>query len=174
VYRGEFLRADREGARAVLVDAERLHIDISVAAPAATPRRHKRARQGTRALLVDAERLDIDISVAATAPTRSRDNRAREGMPDLSPTFEIGPNVNWTLARGPRSKLQLRLTVRAAVALESGPDMIGWLATPHLNLDLRASGWNVGMLTGPVIGRRRMDGYLFDVAAQVATAEAPD
>jgi len=140
VYRGEFLRADREGARAVLVDAER---------------------------------LDVDISLAATAPTRSRDNRARAGMPDLSPTFEIGPNVNYTLARGAQWKLQARAPVRAAFTLESGPDMIGWLATPNLNLDLRVQGWNVGVLTGPVFGTRRMNGYFFDVAPEFATASRP-
>jgi len=133
VYRGEFLRADREGARAVLVDAER---------------------------------LDVDISVAATAPTRSRDNRARAGMPDLSPTVEIGPNVNYTLVRGTQWKLQARMPVRAAFTLESGPDMIGWLATPNLNLDVRTQGWNIGVLSGPVFGTRRMNGYFFDVVTR--------
>lgn len=140
VYRGEFLRADREGARAVLVDAER---------------------------------LDVDISVAATAPTRSKDNRARAGMPDLSPTVEVGPNVNYTLARGTQWKLQARAPVRAAFTLESGPDMIGWLATPNLNLDVRTQGWNIGVLTGPIFGTRRMNGYFFDVAPEFATASRP-
>lgn len=140
VYRGEFLRADREGARAVLLDAER---------------------------------LDVDISVAATAPTRSRDNRAREGMPDLAPTVEIGPNVNWTLARGSQWKLQARLPLRAAITLESGADRVGALATPNLNLDLRAQGWSLGLLTGPVYGTRRMNGYFFDVAPQFATPSRP-
>ena len=140
VYRGEFLRADRDGARAVLVDAER---------------------------------LDVDISLAATAPTRSKDNRARAGMPDLSPTIEIGPNVNYTLARGTQWKLQARAPVRAAFTLESGPDMIGWLATPNLNLDVRAQGWNIGVLTGPVFGTRRMNGYFFDVAPEFATVSRP-
>jgi len=140
VYRGEFLRADREGARAVLLDAER---------------------------------LDVDISVAATAPTRSRDNRARAGMPDLSPTVEVGPNVNYTLSRGAGWKLQARMPVRAAFTLESGPDMIGWLATPNLNLDVRTQGWNIGVLTGPIFGTRRMNGYFFDVAPEFATASRP-
>jgi outer membrane scaffolding protein for murein synthesis (MipA/OmpV family) len=140
VYRGEILRADREGARARLIDRET---------------------------------LDVDISVAATAPTRSRDNRARAGMPDLSPTFEIGPNANWTLARGPSWKLQARLPLRAAFTLESSPHMIGWLATPNLNIDWRTSGWNLGFLTGPLIGSRRMNGYFFDVAPQFATATRP-
>jgi MipA family protein len=117
--------------------------------------------------------IDVDVSVAATAPTRSEDNRARQGMPDLAPTFEIGPNVNYTLARTPTMKLQARLPVRAAFTLESGPDMIGWLATPNINLDWRVSGWNVGLLTGPIFGSRRMNGYFFDVAPQFATTSRP-
>jgi len=94
-------------------------------------------------------------------------------MPDLSPTFEIGPNVNYTLARGTQWKLQARAPVRAAFTLESGPDMIGWLATPNLNLDVRAQGWNIGVLTGPVFGTRRMNGYFFDVAPEFATVSRP-
>lgn len=140
VYRGDFLRADRDGARA---------------------------------LLATLDRLDIDVSVAATAPTRSEDNRAREGMPDLAPTVEIGPNINWTLSRGAQWKLQARLPVRAAFTLESGPDMIGWQATPNINLDVRKDGWNLGLLTGPIFGTRKMNGYTFDVAPQFATAARP-
>jgi outer membrane scaffolding protein for murein synthesis (MipA/OmpV family) len=140
VYRGEFLRADREGARAVLIDGER---------------------------------VDFDISAAASPPTRSKDNRARQGMPDLAPTLEVGPNINWTLARGPQWKLQARLPVRAAFTLESGPDMIGWLATPNINVDVRTNGWNIGLLTGPLFGTRRMNGYFFDVAPEFATASRP-
>ena len=140
VYRGDLLRADRDGARARLFNADR---------------------------------FDLDVSVAATAPTRSEDNRAREGMPDLAPTVEIGPNLNYTLSRGDLWKLQARLPVRAAFTLESGPDMIGWMATPNLNLDLRVHGWNVGLLTGPVFGTRRINGYFFDVAPEFATADRP-
>jgi outer membrane protein len=140
VYRGDLLRADRDGARARLFNDER---------------------------------FDVDVSAAATAPTRSEDNRAREGMPDLAPTVEIGPNINYTLSRGEQWKLQARLPIRAAFTLESGPDMIGWMATPNVNLDMRVHGWNVGMLTGPIFGTRRINGYFFDVAPEFATAERP-
>ncbi|HEX6722152.1 MAG TPA: MipA/OmpV family protein [Burkholderiaceae bacterium] len=140
VYRGDWLRADRDGARA---------------------------------LLANIDRLDVDVSVAATAPTRSEDNRARAGMPDLAPTVEIGPNFNWTLSRGEQWKLQARLPIRAAFTIEAGPDMIGWQATPNINLDVRTHGWNLGLLSGPIFASRKMNGYYFDVAPQFATAERP-
>ncbi len=44
VYRGEWLRADREGARAVLLDTQRFDVDVSLAA--AAPARHNAARDG--------------------------------------------------------------------------------------------------------------------------------
>jgi len=140
VYRGEIFRADRDGARA---------------------------------LLVDTERFDLDVSIAATAPTRSRDNLARQGMPDLAPTFELGPNLNLLVGRGAGWKVQLRLPVRAAFTLESSPQSIGWLATPNLNVDWRVNGWNVGLFGGPIIATRRFNGYFYDVPASLATATRP-
>jgi len=140
VYRGDILRADRDGARAVLLDTER---------------------------------VDFDVSVAATAPARSADNAARQGMPDLAPTFEVGPNLNLTLARGPWWKLQARAPLRAALTIEPHPRMIGWQAGPNLNLDTRVGGWNASLLVGPVFGSRAFNGYTYDVAPQFATPARP-
>lgn len=133
----------------------------------------KADREGARAVLLDTERVDFDVSVAATAPTRSDENDARQGMPDLAATFEIGPNLNFTLARGPWGKLQLRAPVRAALTLERDTKMIGWLASPNLNLDTKLGGWNAALLAGPVFGDRSFNGYYFDVAPQFATPSRP-
>ena len=137
VYRGDILRADRDGARAVLFESDR---------------------------------LDFDLSLAASAPTRSRDNRARSGMPDLAPTVELGPNLNYTLQQTAHWKLQLRLPLRVALSLQSPPRDAGWLAAPQLNLDWRQGGWNVGALAGPLWGSRRHHARLYDVAPEYSTA----
>ena len=138
----------------------------------------KADREGARAVLLDAQRFDVDISASASAPTRSRDNRAREGMRDLKPTVEIGPNLNWTVARGRASrgewKLDLRLPVRAAFSVESKSRLAGWIATPNVNLDVRtAGGWNVGLQAGPLFADRRLHGYFYDVAPADANALRP-
>lgn len=133
----------------------------------------KADREGARAVLLDTGRLDFDFSVAATAPTRSDENDARQGMPDLAATFELGPNLNVTLARGSEWKLQVRAPIRAALTLESNPKMIGWLASPNLNLDTKVNGWNAALLFGPVFGSRSFNGYYFDVAPQFATPSRP-
>lgn len=141
VYRGEIFKADRDGARAVLLETDRLH---------------------------------VDLSLAASAPTRSDDNRAREGMADLRPTIELGPNLNLKLADGPGWKLELRAPLRAAMTIESKPQVIGWIATPNLNLDLnRFSGWNIGLQTGVQLANRRFNGYFYNVGSSEATPSRP-
>lgn len=134
----------------------------------------KADREGARAVLFDAQRVEVDLSASVSAPTRSEDNEARRGMSDLAPTFELGPNINWTLARGNAWKLDLRLPVRAAFTLESNPRAIGWVAAPNLNLDVtQAEGWNLGLKLGPLYGSRRYHGYFYDVASAEATATRP-
>jgi outer membrane scaffolding protein for murein synthesis (MipA/OmpV family) len=137
VYRGRFLRADREGARAVLVDRDR---------------------------------LEVDLSAAGSAPTRSEDNQARQGMPDLAPTFELGPNVNILFGRGPDWKIELRAPVRAAFTLERSMRHVGWTASPYVSAEWRQWGWDVGIRLGALWGDRRFHAYTYDVAPQYATA----
>jgi MipA family protein len=50
VYRGEFIRADREGARAMLLKGERFQVDLSVAATAPTRSGENLARAGMPSL----------------------------------------------------------------------------------------------------------------------------
>jgi outer membrane scaffolding protein for murein synthesis (MipA/OmpV family) len=134
----------------------------------------KADKDGTRAVLLNTDALDFDISVAISAPTRSRDNNARRGMADLAPTFELGPNLNWTVAREGDWKLDLRLPVRAVATLESNPKMVGWTSTPNANLDIaNVGGWNLGLLAGPVINSRRMNGHFYDVAPGEALVGRP-
>lgn len=131
------------------------------------------SREGARAVLMDGERFDFDISVAATAPTRSKDNLARAGMPDLKPTVEFGPNLNFTIARSADWKLDLRLPARAVVSVQSKPQDLGWTASPVLNLDVQRWGWDIGVQGGPLYGSRRYNAYFYDVAPSYATATRP-
>lgn len=142
----------------------------------------KADRDGARAELYDEGRVKLDLSVAASAPTRSRDNQARSGMADLAPTLELGPNLVWALPRGPGWALDLRLPVRTVVTVAGRPQALGWMASPHLNVDLSLgagpghgadAGWRLGLLAGPVFGSRGVHGYFYDVPAALATASRP-
>jgi outer membrane scaffolding protein for murein synthesis (MipA/OmpV family) len=130
-------------------------------------------REGAHAVFVDGERLDLDISLAANTPTRSKDNRARAGLADLAPTVEVGPSAKLLLTGGVGWKLDLRLPARAVITVERSPQVIGWTVSPVLNLDLRASGWDLAFNAGPVAASRKYNAYFYDVPAAQATAARP-
>lgn len=140
VYRGNFLRADKDGARAMLFDGDR---------------------------------VDFDLSLGASPPTKSKDSQARAGMPDLAPTFEIGPKLNARLARGAGWKVDLRVPVRAVITLQSQPRAVGWNLEPVINGDFEVNGFNLGVQAGPLWGDRRLHSTLYSVAPEFATATRP-
>ena len=137
----------------------------------------KADRDGARALLFDSQRVKVDVSVAASTPTRSSDNAARAGMPNLPGTFELGPNLNLTLAASlqDRWKLDLRLPLRAAISAQRSPKFVGTTFSPNLNLDVGGvgGGWNLGLLTGPLFADRRYHEHFYGVDAAYATAARP-
>ncbi len=137
----------------------------------------KADRDGARALLLDTQRVKVDVSVAASTPSRSSDNTARAGMSNLAGSFEIGPNLNLTLASSPKQrwKLDLRLPLRAAATIERSPRFIGTTFSPNLNLDIGgvAGGWNLGLLAGPEFADRKYHTYYYGVDAADATAARP-
>jgi outer membrane protein len=149
VYRGDIFRADREGARAVLLDGRQLDIDISVAASAPTQSSDNAARQG-----MDDLKPTLELG------------------PNVNWRLGRGQDVLWGVPLG--WKLELRLPWRAAFTVASDPRYIGWTAAPNLNLDLRTpGGWNIGLLAGPVFNARRFSGYYYDVDAAHATSLRP-
>ena len=137
----------------------------------------KADRDGARALLFDSQRVKVDVSVAASTPTRSSDNAARAGMPNLPGTFELGPNLNLTLAASlqDRWKLDLRLPLRAAISAQRSPKFVGTTFSPNLNLDVGGvgGGWNLGLLTGPLFADRKYHEHFYGVDAAYATAARP-
>lgn len=134
----------------------------------------KADRNGARAQLLDSRLFDLDLSVAAGAPTRSDDNDARAGMDDLAPTIEFGPKLGWTLLQRGPWKFQAQVPVRAAFTLERSPRSIGWVASPHVNLDYRLrDGWNLGLRGGVTYGDRRFHGYFYEVRPEDARPDRP-
>ena len=137
----------------------------------------KANRDGIRGTLFNQDRLELNLSFDATTPVRN--DRERSGMPDLKSTVELGPSFDLHLMRGAeaRWKLDLRMPLRAALTVEAAPKIIGWTFTPRLALDVKDplgwSGWNLGLLTGPLFADRRYHAYFYSVAPQFATASRP-
>ena len=115
------------------------------------------------------------MSVNGSVPVRSSDNPVREGMPDLDPTIELGPSLDFRLAHSQRRTLRLRLPVRALVASDfHSVHGAGWIANPNLSLDVRLDrGWRLGLVAGVLFGDRRNHGYYYGVAPEFARAGRP-
>ncbi|PAS95720.1 MAG: hypothetical protein CGU28_11550 [Candidatus Dactylopiibacterium carminicum] len=139
----------------------------------------KADRNGVRAVLFDVTEAELNISLGASPPVRSKSNRAREGMPDIKPMLELGPSLDFNLWRSTadRVRLDLRLPARAAITARINPEWAGWVFTPRLNVDFAGlggndvrSGWNLGLLAGPMFADRRQNAYFYSVASEYARA----
>jgi outer membrane scaffolding protein for murein synthesis (MipA/OmpV family) len=137
-------------------------------------------RESVRGRLFHSNNVELDLSLNGSVPVKSSDNRTREGMPDLDPSFEIGPSLNVTLARSAddRYKLDFRFPVRSVFATNlSHIHHVGWITQPHLNIDVAAPygylGWRLGLLAGPLFADRRFHDYFYGVDARFATPERP-
>ena len=133
-------------------------------------------RDRVRGLLFKTERVELDLSINGSVPVRSGNNPVRRGMPDLDPTLEIGPSLNFLLAQDPlRYKLSLKLPLRAVIASDfHHVHSAGVLANPQLNLDMQMEqGWKLGLVAGPLFGNRGYHNYFYSVAPQYANAGRP-
>ena len=147
IYRGDFLRVDRE-------------------------------RISGR--IFETDRVLLDVSLYGSVPVKNDDNPDRRGMPDLDPTFEVGPSVNITLweDRPERSRLKLALPVRAVFSTDfSSVRHEGWVFHPRLNFEkgdvIAGSGLNLGLSAGPMFADRGYHRYYYTVEPAFATALRP-
>jgi MipA family protein len=137
--------------------------------------------EGLRGELFDQRYAELSLSINATIPVSSEHNDARRGMPDLDPTFELGPSLDLHLwkSRDDRMRLDLIMPLRAPITIERSPQSIGWLFSPRLNLDVgnvsaSASGWDFGIGAGPIFADRKYHEYFYSVAPRYATAQRPE
>jgi outer membrane scaffolding protein for murein synthesis (MipA/OmpV family) len=135
--------------------------------------------EGVRGRLFDREYAELSLSLSGTIPVSSEDNSARRGMPDLEPTFEIGPSFDihlWKSANGERA-LDLIMPLRMPITIDSSPRALGWLFSPRLNVDIKnlyGSKWDVGFGGGPLFGTKRYHEYFYSVAPRYATTTRPE
>lgn len=139
----------------------------------------KADRHGIRGDLFDSDRVDLALSVSASPPTSSKDAPIRAGMPDLKPTVEVGPKIEFTLWRTENRArfVKLRMPLRAALTVEGSPRDAGWIFSPDLNIDITdlpsLPGWNLGLVAGPYFATRRQHEFFYTVPEQYATATRP-
>ena len=144
VYRGKWLRADREGARAVLLDAQSVEVDLSLAASPPTRSKNNAARAGMPDLKAA---LEFGPNVSLTL-LRSDDRK-------LKLDLRLPLRAAFTVQSSPR-----------AIGTTFVPNL-------NLDLLEVGGGWNIGLLGGPVFADRRYHERLYGVDAAYATAQRP-
>ena len=87
-----------------------------------------------RGRFIKSRNVELDVSLSGSFPVESDDNDARRGMPDLDYLAEVGPRLQWTLARAAKwAKIELELPVRAVFSTDfSSIDHQGFLFAPEL------------------------------------------
>ncbi len=122
----------------------------------------------------------LDVSLYGQVPVKSSDNDARRGMPDLDPTFEVGPSLNITLLenRQDRYKLNLSLPVRAVFSTDFWSIRHeGWVFSPQLSFEkndfIAGTGLNLGISAGPIFADSGYNSYYYSVDPAYATASRP-
>ena len=128
------------------------------------------SREGLRARIFSTERLSLSISGALNLTGR-RDNPDRAGMPQLAPTLEIGPSLDYRLDEGERWSLRARLPVRATISSD-GFQWVGAVVAPHLRYDYdqKLGGSNLFYLAslGGTWASSEYHQYYYGVAPQYA------
>ena len=136
IYRGEFLKADREGVRAQFLDSDRVRLEVAVAASQPVRSSSNRARQGMPDLKGS---FEVGPSVAiALAQSDDRRQRLDLRIP-VSAGVTLGggfQGIGWQSA--PRVNLDIA-------------DVAG------------QPGWNLGLAAGPIFQTRQRDAYFYDV-----------
>lgn len=145
IYRGDFLKADREGVRGELFDREYAELSISVNATIPVSSDDNSARRGMPDLEPTIElgpSLDLHV-------WKSPDERIKLDvvMPLRAPvTVERSPkSIGWLFS--PRVNLDIG--------------------------NVNNSGWNIGLGAGPVFADRKYHDYFYSVKPEYSNAERP-
>jgi outer membrane scaffolding protein for murein synthesis (MipA/OmpV family) len=123
------------------------------------------------------DRVLLNFSGFGAVPVKSSNNSARAGMPDLDPTFELGPalRINIMESKADSYKLSLSVPVRAFFSTDfSSVRREGWVFSPRVNFEkndvIPETGLNVGISAGPMFSDSSYNAYFYTVEPAYATA----
>lgn len=126
------------------------------------------------------DRVTLDASGYGAVPVKSDDNEARAGMPDLDPTFELGPALRIKLLESKENKylLSVALPLRAVFSTDfRSVRYEGWLFSPRLNFEkgdvIPGTGLYLGVSAGPMFADRGYHKYFYEVEQACARVNRP-
>lgn len=147
VYRGDFLKVDRQKIRGLFFSRDWAELDFSISGSVPVKSSENDARRGMD---------DLDPTL--------------EFGPSLNVHLYKSRDENTEL------DLRLPLRTVFATDLRSFRQT-GWVFEPRLNLDLRDNlfgpGWNLGLAAGPLFATRKNNEYFYGIDAAFATPNRP-
>jgi outer membrane scaffolding protein for murein synthesis (MipA/OmpV family) len=147
VYRGEYLKADRESIRGQFIKNDRVELSVSVNGSIPVDSADNTARTGMP---------DLDPTL--------------ELGPNLILTILRKPDRSIEIDL----RLPARTVIATDFSHEKN---VGWVFQPQINIDFRdtwlGEGWNVGFAAGPLYGDKRYHNYFYGVAPAFATPQRP-
>jgi len=147
VYRGELLRADREGLRGQFFRTDRVDLHLSVNGSIPVDSSDNVARRGMP---------DLDPTL------------------EIGPRLDL--KVLRKPSRGIEVTLGLPVRTVIASDFSHSKN-VGWVFQPQLNVDFRGiwpgEGWKLGLAAGPLYGDKRYHNYYYGVPPVFATPQRP-
>jgi outer membrane scaffolding protein for murein synthesis (MipA/OmpV family) len=126
------------------------------------------------------DRVLLDLSGYGGVPVRSDNNTARAGMPDLDPTFELGPAIKILLAEGRQEKYKLTLAMPVRAFFSTDFHSVrreGWVFSPRLDFELKdivpGTGLDLGISAGPMFVDSGYNDYYYTVDPAYARPSRP-
>ncbi len=146
IYRGAFLKADREGVRAEFLDGDRVKLELAVSASQPVRSSSNAARDGMPDLKGSFE-LGPQVSLNLW---KSPDRKARVD-------FRVPVSTGVTLGGG-----------FEGIGWQAAPRI-------NLDVEDAAGfpGWRLGVLAGPIFGSRKRNAYFYDVDERYARPGRP-
>lgn len=146
IYRGEFLKADRNGVRSTLFDNDKVEINVSLNGTLPVNSKDNAARSGMADL-----RPAVEIGPTASINLwNSANNKTKldfRAPLRAAVTVESSPKqIGWLFAPN------LNLDIKDPAGMQ---------------------GWNLGMLAGPYFQSRKYNSYFYTVSTSDATAARP-
>ena len=147
IYRGNFLRVDRQGARAVFLETDRIEFDFSLSGTPPVDSSKNRAREGMP---------DLDPTI------------------EIGPRMNVILARSADRAKALSFRLPVRAVIATDL---SYADAEGWTAYPNLTYDSRPhffeGRWRLGLQAGLLYATSRYHQYFYGVDEQFATPQRP-
>lgn len=157
---------------------ERTTVTIPIPTFSIWNERWRVGRRGAQWSFSDRERWRLRLSANGSIPVNSNRIKIRADMPDLDPSFELGPALSYHIPLSSRTELRPEVLARAAFATDlKRIEHIGWIIQPRLTTlwkqRQRSYETEARLSLGGVINTRKYHEYFYTVADAFARPDRP-